>query len=231
VAVALSVLLIVAAATVAFRVRGDDHTHGPAARSAVATSAPLAPASPSAGAARYVRPFDFCTLLSPAQVEELIPGAKKFPPGDAHSCDWGVAARHQALSVTAEHIYDPATGASAQDPWTAPPAAARVSYERQRAVDRKARTGIAWGWEEIGVRSTGARRSAARPVSGVGEDAYTTETFRGRAMERADVVLRDSNLYLRIWFVAAGGTADAARIRQDALRAARWISAALRRTP
>jgi predicted Ser/Thr protein kinase len=226
-AAAIAVLLVVAAVTVAFRARGADH---PRSRpSAPPTTTSAAPASPSA--ARYVRPFDFCALLSRAQVDKLVPGAKRLSSGDAHSCDWGVAARHQAVSVTAEYIYDPSTGQSAEDPWTATPASARGAYERQRTADRKARGGIAWGWDEIGVRRTGARRSAARSVSGVGEGAYVTETFHGTTMERADVRFHDSNLYLRIWFVAADGTGDATKIRQNALNAARWMSETLRRMP
>jgi len=226
------VLLVVAAVTVAFRARGAGHPRGrPSARPTTTGAAPASPSSAPATVGRYVRPFDFCTLLSPAQVGTLIPGARKFTSGDAHACDWGVAARHQAVSVTAEYVYDPATGAAAEDPWTATPAAARGSYERKRAADRKAHGDIAWGWDEIGVRRTGARQSAARPVSGAGEGAYITETFDGATMERADVRFHESNLYLRVWFVAAGGSADASRIRQGALDAARWISQTLRRMP
>jgi hypothetical protein len=50
-------------------------------------------------------------------------------------------------------------------------------------------------------------------------------------MERADVRFHDSNLYLRIWFVAADGTEDATRIHQNAVNAAHWISETLRRMP
>jgi hypothetical protein len=228
---AIAVLVLVAGVAVALHARGDG---GPPARpSAPSAPAPsgAAPASPSASAARYVRPFDFCALLSPAQVARLVPGAKRLSSGDAHGCDWGVAARHQAVSVTAESIYDPSTGTAAEDPWTTTPAAAHGAYERQRAADRRPGSGIAWGWDEIGVRRTGARRGAAQSVSGVGEEAYLTETFQGTTMERADVRFRDSNLYLSIWFVAADGTADAARIRRDAVDAARWVAATLGRMP
>jgi len=45
------------------------------------------------------------------------------------------------------------------------------------------------------------------------------------------VPFRDSNLFLTVWFVRADGSGDATRIRQGALDAARWISAALRRLP
>jgi hypothetical protein len=43
--------------------------------------------------------------------------------------------------------------------------------------------------------------------------------------------LRDSNLFLTVLFVSADGTGEAARIRGDALKAARWVSQTLRRRP
>ncbi|WP_345469564.1 hypothetical protein, partial [Actinoallomurus oryzae] len=199
----------------------------PHARSS-ASPAAAAPASPST-AGRYVRPFDFCALLTPDQVTRLVPHASKVP--DAHSCAWTAAARHQAVSVSAESVYDPSTETAAEDPWTATPGAARASYDQQYAADSRPRSGIAWGWDEIGVRRTGARQSAARRVSGVGEAAYLTETSQKGNVERADVTFRDSNLYLSVWFVAADGSGDAARIRAGALDAARWVSQALRRMP
>src|SRR3569833_2781690 len=161
-ATAIAVLLAVAAVTVAFRLRGDDHPRPrPAARTTDARTTPAAPASPSAGTARYVRPFDFCALLDPGQLAKLVPGAKRFPAGDAHSCEWGVAARHLAVSVSAEYFHDPRTGQSAEVPWTASPSGARASYEQRRAADRKTSHGIAWGWDEIGVRRSGAWLCAA----------------------------------------------------------------------
>jgi hypothetical protein len=223
-AAAAAVLLAATLATVAFRARGADHPH---ARSS-ASPAAAAPASPST-AGRYVRPFDFCALLTPDQVTRLVPHASKVP--DAHSCAWTAAARHQAVSVSAESVYDPSTETAAEDPWTATPGAARASYDQQYAADSRPRSGIAWGWDEIGVRRTGARQSAARRVSGVGEAAYLTETSQKGTVERADVTFRDSNLYLSVWFVAADGSGDAARIRAGALDAARWVSQALRRMP
>ncbi|MGI5228337.1 serine/threonine-protein kinase [Actinoallomurus sp. CA-142502] len=226
-AAAAAVLLVAVLATVAFRGRGTDRPH--VRPSTTRSTAPgAAPASP-ATAGRYVRPFDFCALFTPAQVARLVPHASKTP--DAHSCAWTAAARHQAVSVSAESVYDPRTATAAEDPWTTTPDAARASYDRQYAADREARSGIAWSWDEIGVRRTGARRSAARRVTGVGEAAYLTETSKNGTVERADVTFRDSNLFVSVWFVAADGSGDATRIRGDALDAARWVSQALRRMP
>ncbi|MFB9840288.1 hypothetical protein, partial [Actinoallomurus acaciae] len=212
----------------ALRARGADHPH---ARPSVArsTTAAASPAASPSAAGRYVRPFDFCALLTPAQVARLIPHASKKP--DAHSCAWFAAARHQAISVSAESVYDRTTGTTAEDPWTATPDAARASYNEQYAADSRPSSGIAWGWDEIGVRRTGARQSAARRVSGVGEAAYMTETSQKGTVERADVMFRDSNLYISIWFAAADGSGDAARIRAGALDTAKWVSQALRRMP
>jgi hypothetical protein len=177
--------------TVAFRSHGADHPrHGPAA------ATPPAPAGPSPGAARYVSPFDFCSLLSVRQVSELVPGAARFPADDAHSCGWGRAARHQGISVSAELVYDPEDGVTRDDPWTTTPAAAHGAFKQRLDADRKGAGGVAWGWDEVGVRRSGARESDARHVSGVGDEAYINETFRGDVMERAAVTFRDSNLFL-----------------------------------
>jgi hypothetical protein len=75
---ALALLLGVTAGIIAFRPGGPDRPpHKPAGHAP--TTAPAASASPSAAAARYVTPFDFCALVTTAQVEQLMPGAEKIP--------------------------------------------------------------------------------------------------------------------------------------------------------
>ncbi|GAB2827345.1 hypothetical protein GCM10027176_34570 [Actinoallomurus bryophytorum] len=228
-AAAAAVVLVATVVTVAFRSQGADHPRHRSVTTAVST--PPAPATPSAGAGRYVSPFDFCSLLSAHQVGELIPGAARFPVDDAHSCGWGRAARHQGVLVSAEPVYDPEAELTRDDPWTTTPAEARQQFKELLDADRKGGVNIAWGWDEVGVRRTGAHESDARHVSGTGDEAYVNETFHGDVMERAEVTFRDSNLLLRLLFVSADGTGDAARIRGDALKAARWVSQALRRRP
>jgi serine/threonine protein kinase len=228
-AAAVTLVLVATAVTVAFRSQGADH---PRHRSATTSaSTPPAPATPSAGAARHVSPFDFCSLLSARQVSDLVPGAARLPADDAHSCDWGRAARHQGVSVSAELVYDPEAGVTRDDPWTTTPAEAHQAFKERLDADRKGAGDVAWGWDEVGVRRTGAHESDARHVSGVGDEAYVNETFRGDVMERAAVTFRDSNLFLTVLFVSADGTGDATRIHGDALKAARWVSQALRRQP
>jgi hypothetical protein len=228
-AAAAALVLVATAVTVAFRSHGADHPRHRSATTAVAT--PSAPAGPSAGAARYVRPFDFCSLLTARQVSELVPGAVKLPVDGAHSCDWGRPARHQGISVAAELVYDPDSGMTRDDPWTTTPAEAHAAFAQQFDADRKGSGDVAWGWDEVGVRRTGARDSDARRVSGAGDEAYANETFHGDVMERATVTFRDSNLFLTVLFVSADGSGDATRIRADALKAARWVAQALRRQP
>jgi hypothetical protein len=131
----------------------------------------------------------------------------------------------------ARTVYDPQTGKDREDPWTGTAAEAQTAYTRQRSADRKASDWIAWGWDEIGVRRVAARRTAARQVSGVGEDAFSTERLTGSTTECADVSFRDSNLFIEISYISAGGRDDAGRIRQGALTTARWVAKALRRQP
>jgi hypothetical protein len=133
--------------------------------------------------------------------------------------------------VSAELVYDPGAGVTRDDPWTTTPAEAHQAFKQQLDADRKGGGDIAWGWDEVGVRRTGAHDSDARHVSGVGDEAYINETFRGDVMERAEVTFRDSNLFLTVLFVSADGTGDATRIRGNALKAARWVSQTLRRRP
>jgi serine/threonine protein kinase len=232
-AVAVALMLLATAVTVAFRLRGADHPrHRPTTSpTSLPAAAPAASPSPSGSAARHVSPFDFCSLLSARQVSELIPHATKFPVDDAHSCGWGRAARHQGILVSAELVYDSRSGYTRDDPWLTTPADAHREFEQQHAADRKGSDDLAWGWDEIGVRRSGVHESGARRVSGVGDEAYADDAFHGAAMERTTVTFRDSNLFMSLWFVSADGTADAAKIRQNALKAAGWVSEALRRQP
>ena len=207
---AVAVAMVVAA--VVAIVVGRPSGHG---ESAAASPTPSPPASPSAEPARYVRPFDFCALLTPEQVRTLVPGAVKLPAGEAHSCGWGSMARHEGVSITARIVYDPASGTEREDPWTTTPAEARTAYGTQYSAARKPSGGIAWGWDELAVRRVGAKRTGARRVPGVGDDAYTTDTSSGGVTERSDVTFRDSNLFIEIWYASAGGERTAPRIRGE----------------
>jgi hypothetical protein len=83
-----------------------------------------------------------------------------------------------------------------------------------------------WGWPEIGVSRVQAQQTAARTISGVGDEAFTyTSTGMSEAMDVSYIVLRAKNTVLEISYMYERGTASPDQARE----AARWVAGAVAR--
>jgi hypothetical protein len=83
-----------------------------------------------------------------------------------------------------------------------------------------------WGWPEIGVNRVRAQQSAARTISGVGDEAFTySSTGMSEAMDVSSIVLRAKSTVLEISYMYERGTASPDQARE----AARWVARAVAR--
>ncbi|GLZ10133.1 hypothetical protein Acsp04_03680 [Actinomadura sp. NBRC 104425] len=178
----------------------------------VTRSTPRASASPSVIAA----PVDFCTTLTDRQTRRLLPGAApKHERAEDNGCSWWI--KNRGLVVEdANRLSD--------EPWPSSASEAHtkfVGYRNQRA---KGSDLIIWGWDEIGVRTVRAQRSAAAALGRVGDEAFSY-TYRGTSapMDKAFVVFRKGKAVVEVEFTYRRGTGGL----DDAVRAARWVAASL----
>ncbi|MEU8245956.1 protein kinase [Nonomuraea sp. NPDC048916] len=180
------------------------------------------PAAKSPAKVRFSSPIDFCALLKAGQVRELVPRAHERADTESGGCNW--ASRGRALDVTPQ----------APD-WDAPRWFPSTKAAKKELRDWKRVTAdgdeIVWGRWNIGVdRVFKSVVSGKRSVPGVGQEAFTHDAGPDTGgVHYSEVMFRLDNLVIEVRYTVVDGSEYDQRIRQGALRAARWVEAALDR--
>jgi serine/threonine protein kinase len=200
-----------------FASSGDDGTTSastPTARTTTPSSPPAQ--TPSASPTSGVAAVDVCSLLTAEQIGRLLAGGKPQQERDADkSCGWAGKKRGVSLTnITARSGGPPSeTSAEAHNEF--------VSFRNARS---RASDSVYWGWPEIGVKHVRGTRTAARTVSGVGEEAFAyTTTGMTQPMDKSYVVVRVKHVVIEVEHIYERGTATP----DDAVQAARWIARTL----
>ena len=213
--VAVAMVFVIVVGIVAFVASGEDETR---AASAPTTPAPTTSAAqaPAATPTATVAAIDPCGLLSDQQIRKLLPGGKPEVEKDGDkSCGWGTNMRGVVLTNLTLR-----TGGTPAET----PAEAHNVYVSMRNSGSKASSDVYWGWPEIGVRVVHARREAARPLSGLGEEAFVGTTVGiTKPMDKSAVVFRVKHVVFEVEYVYARGTATP----DDTVQAARAVARAL----
>ncbi|WP_207924219.1 serine/threonine-protein kinase [Actinomadura bangladeshensis] len=175
--------------------------------SAPGAAAPATTPSPSTPAG-----LDLCGLLTQQQVNRLIPGEKPKVDKDGKSCGWTAPKRGVAISDLGRTTVD------------GPPRSAVEAHNKYVSTKNAATPGIHyWGWTEIDVDHVKARKTGARTIDGIGDEAFTyTSTGLSKSMDISGVVLRVKNTVLRVELMYERGTASPGEARE----AARWVARA-----
>jgi hypothetical protein len=177
----------------------------PTAAASAATPSPSTPAG-----------LDLCDLLTQQQVSRLIPGREVEVEKDEESCGWTAAKRGFSISDLGRSTGD------------APPRSSVEAHNQYVSTKNATTPGIHyWGWTEIDVNHVKARKTGARTIAGIGDEAFAyTSTGLSKSMDISAVVLRVKNTVLRIELMYERGTASPGEARE----AARWIARAAARS-
>ncbi|MFC5744040.1 serine/threonine-protein kinase [Actinomadura rugatobispora] len=206
----LTVIVLAVVFVAVFAFSGDDQT-----TAATPTAAPTSPpattpsASPTSG-------LDPCSLLTAEQVRRLLADRKSQQEKDSDkSCGW--AAKKRGVSLTNLTL-----GTGGPPPETSVEAHNKfVSWRNARS---KASDSVYWGWPEIDVKHVRGSQSAARTVSGIGDEAFAyTTTGLTQPMDKAFVVVRVKHVVIEVEHIYERGTATT----DDAAQAARWVAQSL----
>ncbi|GAB2830089.1 hypothetical protein GCM10022221_30940 [Actinocorallia aurea] len=215
--VALAAAAVVVVAT-------DDRT--PAAAPAPQTTAPAAPqVTPTEETARFTVPLDLCTLVSTDKVRQIVPRYTKaegaaFTQSGAPACSWD--APGAGVSVKVNKPYD------LTDVWTeSSPGQAHDHYlQGLRASDGSDK--VIWHYDGIGGESlTSGPATKAKELDGIGDEAYTTDTYGRLGAQMTDVVFRISNIVFEVTYADVTDKTGPAQIRKHAQTMARWVVEAL----
>ncbi|MEW2355900.1 serine/threonine-protein kinase [Spirillospora sp. NPDC029432] len=205
-------VLVLAAATIgaAVAMSGDD---GPDASEPPPKPESAAPAPPPSSASPSAAAVDLCGLLTDGQIGRLFPaGTPERGREEGESCFW-TTSKH-GLSVD-----DESSIGSAEPPDSE--SAAHNRFVSMRNARTRASDDVYWGWTEIGVRHVRASQSAARTVTGIGDEAFAyTATGMTEPMDKAYVVFRAGKVVLSVMYAYERGASSP----EKASQAARWMA-------
>ncbi|SEG84893.1 Serine/threonine protein kinase [Nonomuraea solani] len=175
----------------------------------------------------FTVPLDVCKLISAEEAGLLLRVAQppKPQPGsddEGPKCGWplisgtGVGLQVQKDSDTV-------------DPWSMTTASAGKLFQNQKRYWAKY-DDIDWTWPEIGVKDTRkAKRTAVRPITGVGEEAFAFElTGDTGRVHSAHIFYRLANLVVKVEYTTLAVKPTDEDVRRSALKAAQTSEQALR---
>ncbi|WP_165959237.1 serine/threonine-protein kinase [Actinomadura sp. KC345] len=172
------------------------------------------PATPSPSASPSASPLlELCGLLTPKQVDRLLPQGKPQVEEDEKSCGWAAPKRGFLIRDVSHNT-------------SAPPPQSPAEAHNEFVSAKNASTGGIhhWGWPEIKVDHVKARQTGARTIAGIGDEAFTyTSTGLSKNMDKSGVVFRVKKTVLEIEHSYVRGTASA----NEAHEAARWVARAV----
>ncbi|MDX6743918.1 serine/threonine-protein kinase [Actinocorallia sp. A-T 12471] len=196
----------------------------PTQTATVAAPTPSA-VTPSQEVARFTVPLDMCALVPVAKVRELIPNYTRKEgvasgDADAPACSWDAPGAGISLEVRRPF--------GGPDPWSATtPARAHDAYLTfLRAADGSDK--VIWHYDGIGGESiTSGPATKAEKLDGIGDEAYTKDTYGRLGAQMTDVVFRVSNIVFEVTHADVTDRTGKAKIRAKAQTMARWVVAAL----
>jgi hypothetical protein len=152
-----------------------------------------------------------CALLTSAEVSRL--GADRTPTAETQGCRWGSGLVGASLELWLQHF-------TPRDALTAPSLAEAYYADKRRQSQISAHTADK-------INST---RSGVTDVPGVADAAFAFDETDGIDAGRSSTVwLRSSNVVVKVVYADLTGATGAARLRQDAVAAARTVAARLAR--
>ncbi|MEU7829154.1 serine/threonine-protein kinase [Nonomuraea sp. NPDC049129] len=170
---------------------------------------------------KFTAAVNLCTLLTPAQVAKLVPGAGKGKR-DGDRCEWTTRGKGLSAEVL--------TNIGGPDKWSAVPEDAEEEYIGRRNGASEG-SEFTWTWPEVGLtKGIKQQRRHVEDIDGIGDEAYGYEFVspKGNA-ENITVVFRLSNVNVQIGYVNVNKIGDNAALRKGARDAARWLAEALNR--
>ncbi|MEU6783546.1 serine/threonine-protein kinase [Nonomuraea angiospora] len=174
------------------------------------------PTPPESG--RFSRPIDYCALLEPGQVRQLVPRPRERYDDKTGGCTW--TSQGRALDVTP---LGPGLDADKS--------AARQEFLRRQETAPDGFSGVEWRRDDIGVeRAFRDSATGPRDVPGVGEEAFASDVGpRAGGLHYTKVTFLQDNLVIEVTYTAVDAKVSDRGIRAGAVRAAEWVEAALER--
>ncbi|MGV9380106.1 protein kinase domain-containing protein [Nonomuraea sp. NPDC003707] len=171
---------------------------------------------------RFSRPIDYCALLEPGQVRQLVPRPRERYDDKTGGCTW--TSQGRALDVTP---LGPEPEAARS--WHPRTSAARQEFLRRQKLAPGASSGIEWRRDDIGVeRVFRDLTTGPRDVPGIGEEAFAADVGpRAGGVHYTELTFLQDNLVIEVKYTAV--EASDRDIRTGAVRAAEWVENALRR--
>ncbi|MFF4623509.1 serine/threonine-protein kinase [Nonomuraea jabiensis] len=171
---------------------------------------------------RSSRSIDYCGLLTPSQVRQLVPRPRERYDDKTGGCAWTSPGR--ALDVTP--LGPDQAAARAWHPRTS---AARQEFLRRQEIAPDASSGIEWRRDDIGVdRVFRDSATAPRDVPGIGEEAFASDVGpRGGGVHYTKLTFLQDNLVIEVKYTAVDAKVSDRGIRAGAARAAEWVESAL----
>ncbi|MEV4015834.1 serine/threonine-protein kinase [Nonomuraea angiospora] len=173
---------------------------------------------------RFSRPIDYCALLEPSQVRQLVPRPRERYDDKTGGCTW--TSQGRALDVTPLGP-DP----DAARTWHPRTSAARQEFLRRQEIASGASSRIEWRRDDIGVdRVFRDSTTGPRNVPGIGEDAFACDAGpRAGGVHYTELTFLQDNLVIEVKYTAVDAKVGDRGIRAGAVRAAEWVGAALGR--
>ncbi|HEY8481401.1 MAG TPA: hypothetical protein VIL71_16385, partial [Spirillospora sp.] len=155
-----------------------------------------------------------CGLLTQKQVIDVLRDSRPEAEQDEGECGW--LAPKRALVI----------GDVGRSGGGTPPQSPAEAHTEFVSTKNTTKPGTHyWGWPDIQVRHVKARKSGARAIDGIGDEAFAyTSTGLTEPMEISAVVLRVKSTVLRVEHYYERGKASP----EEAHKVARWVARAAR---
>ncbi|WP_431928941.1 serine/threonine protein kinase [Nonomuraea jabiensis] len=173
---------------------------------------------------RFSRSIDYCGLLEPSQVRQLVPRPRERYDDRTGGCTW--TSQGRALDVTPLGPEEAAARA-----WHPRMSAAHEEFLRRQETAPDASSGIEWRRDDIGVdRVFRDSTTGPRDVPGIGEGAFASDVGpRAGGVHYTKLTFFQDDLVIEVKYTAVDAEVGDRDIRAGAVRAAEWVESVLRR--
>ncbi|GAA3227682.1 serine/threonine-protein kinase [Actinocorallia longicatena] len=219
-ALAGGVLLLALAAVAVVVTDGEPETKPPAVAksSAPVTSAPATASAAPAG--KFTGPIDFCTVMTSAQARQIIKNFKgegKASGSQEPSCAWDAPGAGVEIGLQGGSLDD--------DPYAMTPEDAHDRFHSRFQSALKGSDKVIWHYGDIGGESiTSGIETKAEQLTGIGDEAYVTDTLGRLDAQKTEVVFRVSNVVIEVTHADVSRKTGGKQIRANAIQFARWAA-------